>query len=210
MKWEDIIRLDKSRRDRDSHRRHSESDKKKHSADHNNQNKNQEGDNASEDAEKSQDAAEVPQVAADVPQESTENPEESSEAQVRDPSAEAEAKVEQNTEHEGNGAGEEEKVENKEERKEEGAAEQMDVEEAKEPEPISSHMFRVGWSLPTTGLQLGEFKHSYAYESSGKFVTEKEFRNYGITFGVGDVIGSYVVSVLKVFVLLFVIISKYL
>lgn len=74
----------------------------------------------------------------------------------------------------------------------------MEVDEAKESEPISSHMFRVGWSLSNTGLQLGEYKYSYAYESTGKFVTEKEFRDYGITFGVGDVISSYVVSGLSV------------
>lgn len=61
-----------------------------------------------------------------------------------------------------------------------------------EPEPIPTHLFRVGWSLPNTCLQLGEHKYSYGYESTGRFVTEKQFSDYGSSFGVGDVIGSYI------------------
>lgn len=48
--------------------------------------------------------------------------------------------------------------------------------------------------MPGTSLQLGEVKYSYAYESTGKFLTEGKFEDYGITFGVGDVIGAYLVS----------------
>lgn len=77
----------------------------------------------------------------------------------------------------------------------------METEEEKEkPEekpqlpPIPTHYFRVGFSLPKTSLQLGESKHSYAYESTGKFITDKEFKDYGVTFGVGDVVGAYLVS----------------
>jgi heterogeneous nuclear ribonucleoprotein U-like protein 1 len=58
-------------------------------------------------------------------------------------------------------------------------------------EPIPTHLFRVGWSLLDTGLQLGEDKYSYGYESSGRFVINKQFQNYGIQFGVGDVVASF-------------------
>lgn len=67
--------------------------------------------------------------------------------------------------------------------------EKMESEEI--PESIPTHLFRVGWSLPNTCLQLGEHKYSYGYESTGKFVTDKEFAVYGTKFGVGDVITSY-------------------
>lgn len=68
----------------------------------------------------------------------------------------------------------------------------MEVDEV--VEPIPTHMFRVGWSLLNTGLQLGEYQHSFGYESSGRFVTNKQFTEYGAKFGVGDVIGSYLVG----------------
>ncbi|XP_018576808.1 heterogeneous nuclear ribonucleoprotein U-like protein 2 [Anoplophora glabripennis] len=72
--------------------------------------------------------------------------------------------------------------------------EQMDTTESKtetQPEPLPTHLFRVGWSLVTSSLQLGEEKFSYGYESTGKFVTDKQFTDYGITFEAGDVIGSF-------------------
>lgn len=68
--------------------------------------------------------------------------------------------------------------------------EKMQTEET--PEPIPTHLFRVGWSLPNTCLQLGEHKFSYGYESSGRFVTDNQFSEYGSQFGVGDVITSYI------------------
>lgn len=66
----------------------------------------------------------------------------------------------------------------------------METEEV--PDPIPTHLFRVGWSLPNTCLQLGEHKFSYGYESSGRFVTDKQFNDYGVKFGVGDVVASYI------------------
>lgn len=66
----------------------------------------------------------------------------------------------------------------------------METEEV--PEPILTHLFRVGWSLPSTCLQLGEHKFSYGYESTGRFVTDKQFTDYGVKFGVGDVVASYI------------------
>lgn len=58
-------------------------------------------------------------------------------------------------------------------------------------EPIPIYYFRVGFSLPKSTLQLGESIYSYAYESTGRFITDKQFQDYGTTFGVGDVIGAY-------------------
>lgn len=57
-----------------------------------------------------------------------------------------------------------------------------------------THLFRVGWSVVDTELQLGESINSFAYESSGKFVTGKAFVDYSIKFAVGDVVTAYVVS----------------
>lgn len=71
---------------------------------------------------------------------------------------------------------------------------EKDQPETKESEPIPTHLFRVGWSLLDTGLQLGEDNFSYGYESSGRFVVNKQFDNYGRKFGVGDVIASFLVS----------------
>lgn len=68
-------------------------------------------------------------------------------------------------------------------------------EEKKEPEEqIPIHLIRIGWSLLTSSLQLGEDKCSFAYESTGKFVNDKQFIDYGKPFVVGDVIGAYLVS----------------
>lgn len=86
----------------------------------------------------------------------------------------------------------------KEDKPEEKKEEKMEVEEPK-TEPLPTHLFRVGWSLLNTGLQLGEYEHSYCYESSGKFITNKKFEDYGVKFGVGDVIGSFLVSHLNFF-----------
>lgn len=69
------------------------------------------------------------------------------------------------------------------------------IEEKKEPqEVIPTHIVRVGWSLMGTSLQLGEEKFSYGYESSGKFVNDTQFVDYGKPFAVGDVISAYLVS----------------
>lgn len=80
------------------------------------------------------------------------------------------------------------------EEKTETDQEKEKAEEKPKPEPIPAHYFRVGFSLLGTSLQLGEVKHSFAYESTGKFVTESQFEDYGVTFGVGDVVGAYLVS----------------
>ncbi|XP_063931032.1 heterogeneous nuclear ribonucleoprotein U-like protein 1 isoform X2 [Zophobas morio] len=65
------------------------------------------------------------------------------------------------------------------------------IQSKEQSESLPTHLFRVGWSLLDTGLQLGEDKYSYGYESSGSFVTNKEFQQYGVQFGIGDVITSF-------------------
>ncbi|XP_018045374.1 PREDICTED: heterogeneous nuclear ribonucleoprotein U-like isoform X1 [Atta colombica] len=54
-----------------------------------------------------------------------------------------------------------------------------------------SHMLRIGWSVPSTSMQLGEEKLSYAYTSAGKQGTDKKFTDYGSPFGKDDVVGCY-------------------
>lgn len=71
--------------------------------------------------------------------------------------------------------------------------ERMETDDEKTPsESIPTHLFRVGWSLEKTGLQLGEEKFSYGYESTGRFVTDKQFTDFATKFGVGDVVTAYV------------------
>lgn len=82
-------------------------------------------------------------------------------------------------------------------------------EEKKEPEEqIPIHLIRVGWSLLTSSLQLGEDKCSFAYESTGKFVNDKQFIDYGKPFVVGDVIGAYLVSFLHLLFNQLILIDK--
>ena len=44
-------------------------------------------------------------------------------------------------------------------------------------------------------MQLGEDAFSYGYGGTGKISEMSKFRDYGIPFGVGDVIGCYLVSI---------------
>jgi len=50
---------------------------------------------------------------------------------------------------------------------------------------------RVGWSSENSSMQLGETEKSYGYESTGKLCASSSFVAYGETFGVGDVIGTF-------------------
>ncbi|XP_018401883.1 PREDICTED: heterogeneous nuclear ribonucleoprotein U isoform X2 [Cyphomyrmex costatus] len=54
-----------------------------------------------------------------------------------------------------------------------------------------SHMLRIGWSVLSTSMQLGEEKLSYAYTSAGQQGTDKKFTDYGSPFGKDDVVGCY-------------------
>ncbi|XP_030621079.1 heterogeneous nuclear ribonucleoprotein U-like protein 1 [Chanos chanos] len=54
------------------------------------------------------------------------------------------------------------------------------------------HVVRVGWSLDSCSMQLGEEAFSYAYTGTGKKCSDCRFENYGETFGENDVIGCYI------------------
>jgi len=56
----------------------------------------------------------------------------------------------------------------------------------------SRHVVRVGFSVESTSLQLGEEKLSYGYGGTGKASTECSFKDYGEKFAEGDVISAYV------------------
>ncbi|CAH0547849.1 unnamed protein product [Brassicogethes aeneus] len=87
--------------------------------------------------------------------------------------------------------GEEEKKDGEEVKKEDDE-EKKEGEEAKEKaEPIPSHLIRIGFSIIDSELLLGDYEHSYGYENSGRFVTNKQFEDYGVKFAVGDVVGAY-------------------
>ncbi|XP_076035906.1 uncharacterized protein LOC143021925 isoform X3 [Oratosquilla oratoria] len=53
------------------------------------------------------------------------------------------------------------------------------------------HVIRVGWSVDDTGLMLGEEPLSYGYEGTAKASSNLRFKNYGIKFGKGDVVGCF-------------------
>lgn len=58
-----------------------------------------------------------------------------------------------------------------------------------EPNP---HVIRCGWSVQSASLQLGIEPLSYGYGGTAKSSTDGKFQNYGIRFGVGDVIGCFI------------------
>ncbi|XP_072524375.1 heterogeneous nuclear ribonucleoprotein U-like protein 2 [Salminus brasiliensis] len=57
-----------------------------------------------------------------------------------------------------------------------------------DPEP---HVLRVGWSVDSTSLQLGEEELSFGLDGVGKAVTEGKAKEFGEPFSEGDVIGCY-------------------
>lgn len=59
------------------------------------------------------------------------------------------------------------------------------------PEEKDIFELRCGWSTVNTNLQLGENPLSFAYGSVGKKVLNNEFSDYGIQFGIDDIIGVY-------------------
>ncbi|CAG5117941.1 unnamed protein product [Candidula unifasciata] len=58
-------------------------------------------------------------------------------------------------------------------------------------EEVTPHCLRVGWSVNTTSLYLGEEPLSYGYGSTSQASTDNNYFTYGQTFGVGDVITAY-------------------
>ncbi|KAK7072065.1 hypothetical protein SK128_007421 [Halocaridina rubra] len=53
------------------------------------------------------------------------------------------------------------------------------------------HVLRCGWSVDDASLTLGEEPLSYGYGGTAKASTNLKFKDYGRTFGKGDVIGSF-------------------
>lgn len=53
------------------------------------------------------------------------------------------------------------------------------------------YVFRVGWSLDKSSLQLGEDSDSYGFGSTGKISCSNAFLDYGETYGIGDVVGAF-------------------
>lgn len=65
---------------------------------------------------------------------------------------------------------------------------------------LLSNDFSVDWiwnyyrSISGSNLQLGEVQHSFGYGGTGKAAENCVFKNYGSRFGVGDILGCYLVS----------------
>ncbi|XP_060768561.1 heterogeneous nuclear ribonucleoprotein U-like protein 1 [Neoarius graeffei] len=57
-----------------------------------------------------------------------------------------------------------------------------------EPDP---HVVRIGWSLDSCSIQLGEEPLSYGYGGTGKKSSNCKFEDYGERFAENDVIGCY-------------------
>jgi heterogeneous nuclear ribonucleoprotein U-like protein 1 len=68
--------------------------------------------------------------------------------------------------------------------------EHLNVDHLPREEP-NPHSVRVGWSLNSTSLNLGEEPLSYGYGSTGQAAADNNFFDYGQTFGVGDVVTAY-------------------
>lgn len=60
-----------------------------------------------------------------------------------------------------------------------------------EEEEQHPHVLRVGWSVDDAGLTLGEDPFSYGYGGTGKASTNLKFKDYGKTFGKGDIVGCF-------------------
>lgn len=65
-----------------------------------------------------------------------------------------------------------------------------------EPTP---HVIRCGWSVSDASMQLGEEELSWGYGGTGKKSVACKFVDYGVRFGVGDILGCYLVSDLSSF-----------
>lgn len=57
-----------------------------------------------------------------------------------------------------------------------------------EPDP---HVLRVGWSVNSATMQLGEDPASFGYGGTAKFAHNLKFKDYGCKFSYGDVVGAY-------------------
>ena len=53
------------------------------------------------------------------------------------------------------------------------------------------NVLRCGWSIVSASMQLGEEPYSWGYGGTGTKSVNCKFTKYGLTFGVGDVIGCF-------------------
>ncbi|GIY39083.1 heterogeneous nuclear ribonucleoprotein U-like protein 1 [Caerostris extrusa] len=53
---------------------------------------------------------------------------------------------------------------------------------------LNPHVIRLGFSVESSSLQLGEDEFSYGYGGTGKISTNSQFKDYGSPFKCGDVI----------------------
>jgi ATP-dependent RNA helicase DDX1 len=51
---------------------------------------------------------------------------------------------------------------------------------------------RIGWSVPVAQLDLGTDNQGFGYGGTGKKSFEKQFDDYGETYGINDIIGSLI------------------
>lgn len=87
---------------------------------------------------------------------------------------------------------EKEETEKEDKPKEEKMEEDKPKGEEKEKEKMEPvNCMRVGWSVLSSSLQLGEGNHSYAYDSDGLKASNSEFTDYGMKFTANDVIGTF-------------------
>ncbi len=67
----------------------------------------------------------------------------------------------------------------------------VDFEEEEKNVGGCPHVTRVGWSHDFTDLQLGEVDNSWGYGGTGKKSVDRQFREYGRKFAVGDTVTCY-------------------
>ena len=67
----------------------------------------------------------------------------------------------------------------------------VEFEESEKSQGGAPHVTRVGWSEDFTDLQLGEVANSYGYGGTAKKSQRRQFLDYGVKFGVGDVVTCY-------------------
>nr|CAH7718709.1 unnamed protein product [Callosobruchus chinensis] len=126
----------------------------------------------------------------------TEKKEESKEAdksETMEVEESKEAEKQEDSKDKDEGEGKKDESKQKDEDSTEKSEDSKDEKKDKEPqrEPLPTHFFRLGWSMPKCGLQLGEEKHSFGFESTGKFVTDCQFTDFASSYKEGDVIGAF-------------------
>uniref|UniRef100_A0A6P7H0L3 Heterogeneous nuclear ribonucleoprotein U-like isoform X3 n=1 Tax=Diabrotica virgifera virgifera TaxID=50390 RepID=A0A6P7H0L3_DIAVI len=148
----------------------------------------------SENAENKESAADKPPESTDKPKEpkGEENSDEKSKKETDEKSnKETDEKPNKETDEKSNKETDEKSNKETDEKPMEVDEKDDKSSEKSEATVIPTHCVRIGWSLSSSSLQLGEEKHSFGYDSSGKFVTDKKFSDYGVTFDTDAVIGAY-------------------